>query len=308
MTNNDFPPPARSAVYGAPPPDLVEVPDGAAQLSPLCPGALAIESLPDAALGEIAVAAPAGSVERRYVLAQALRALAPGGTLTASAPNDKGGQRVKRELEGFGCAVAERFKARQRICTVERPAAPAGLAEAIAAGAPVDVEAMGLRSQPGIFSWNRIDPGTALLLAHLPPLAGQGADLGAGLGILAKAVLGSVRVEELTLVEIDRRAVEASRANVPDPRARFLWADARDAKLSELDFVVTNPPFHADGIEDRGLGQAFVAVAARMLRRSGRLVLVANRHMPYEEGLRAAFAAVKVLADEGGYKVMEARK
>ncbi|WP_061931926.1 class I SAM-dependent methyltransferase [Aureimonas sp. AU22] len=298
----------RSAVYGAPPSDLVALPDDAVQVSPLRPGSAAIESLPDARLESIVVAAPPGSIERRYVLAHALRALAPGGALTVLAPKDKGGQRLRGELEAFECYVAERSKARQRICSVERPDALAGLEEAIAAGAPVLVEEIGLQSQPGVFSWNRVDPGTALLLDRLPKLAGQGADLGAGLGILAKALLATPAVEVLTLVEIDRRAVEASRRNVADPRARFLWADARLTGLADLDFVVSNPPFHAEGIEDRALGQAFITAAARMLRRSGTLVLVANRHMPYEDTLRAAFRSMTVLADEAGYKIIEARK
>ena len=299
-------PAPRSAVYGAPPVDLVDVPEGAVQLSPLRPGAEALEALPDAALEAIVVAAPPGSIERRFVLAQALRALVPGSALTVLAANDKGGQRLRGELEAFGCTVAERSKARQRICTVARPEAPTGLDAAIAEGGPVMVE--GLVSQPGIFSWNRVDPGTSLLLAHLPKLAGRGADLGAGLGIIARAVLAAPTVTELTLVEIDRRAVEASKANVADERAHFLWADARETALADLDFVVSNPPFHAEGIEDRGLGQAFIAAAAGMLRRGGSLHLVANRHMPYEAVLRAKFKSVKTVADVSGYKIFEALK
>ncbi|MEF2551739.1 class I SAM-dependent methyltransferase [Aurantimonas sp. A2-1-M11] len=308
MTNIDPPPSLRSAVYGAPPANLVDVPDGAVQLSPLRPGAEALETLPDAAFDAIVVAAPPGAIERRFVLAHALRVLAPGGALTVLAAKDKGGQRLRAELEGFGCDVAEHFKARQRICAVRRPDSPHGLTEAIAAGAPVTVEAIGLRSQPGIFSWNRVDPGTSLLLRHLPPLVGNGADLGAGLGILAIGVLASPKVEALTLVEIDRRAVEAAKVNVADPRARFLWADARESALADLDFVVSNPPFHAEGIEDRGLGQAFITAAGRMLRRSGMLYLVANRHMPYEAVLRTSFRTVNTVADEAGYKIFEARK
>lgn len=298
----------RSAVYGAPPSDLVDVPDGAVQLSPLRPGAKALEGLPDAVFDAIVVAAPPGSIERRFVLAHALRTLIPGGLLTVSAAKDKGGRRLRGELEGYGCDVVERFKARQRICTIRRPDALPGLIDAIEAGSPVIVENIGLRSQPGIFSWNRVDPGTALLLRHLPPLAGRGADLGAGLGILSMRVLESPAVEELTLVEIDRRAVEAARVNVSDPRARFIWSDAREMALTDLDFVVSNPPFHAEGIEDRGLGQAFIAAAGRILCRSGMLYLVANRHMPYEQVLRATFRTVKTLADEAGYKIFEARK
>ncbi|WP_279482542.1 class I SAM-dependent methyltransferase [Aureimonas sp. SK2] len=304
---SDIPSP-RTAIYGAPPSDLVDVPDDAVQVSPLRPGAAALEDLPGKSLEAIVVAAPPGSVERRFVLAHALRALAPGGTLAALAPKDKGGQRLRGELEAFGCTVAERSKARQRICTATRPETVSGVAKAIAEGAPVVVDDMGLHSQPGVFSWNRVDPGTALLLRHLPSFSGRGADLGAGLGILARAVLASAAVSELTLVELDRRAVNASKANLADPRARFLWADARSVALADLDFVVSNPPFHAEGIEDRALGQSFIAAASRMLRRSGTLVLVANRHMPYEETLRAAFRSMTVLADEAGYKIIEARK
>lgn len=308
MTNIDPPSPLRSAVYGAPPAGLVDVPDGAVQLSPLRPGAEALERQPDGGFETIVVAAPPGAIERRYVLAHALRTLAPGGQLTVLAAKDKGGQRLRAELEGLGCDVAEHFKARQRICTVGRPDALQGVAEAIAAGSPVTLEDVGLRSQPGIFSWNRVDPGTSLLCRHLPSLAGRGVDLGAGLGILSKAALASPSVEALTLVEIDRRAVEAAKENVADDRAHFLWADAREVALVDLDFVVSNPPFHAEGIEDRGLGQAFIAAAGRMLRRNGMLYLVANRHMPYEEVLRAAFKSVKTVTDEGGYKIFEARK
>ena len=299
---------ARCAVYGAPPPDLLDVPDGAVQLSPLRPGSTALERLGNASLDDLIVAAPPGSIERRFVLAHALRVLAPGGTLTAAAPKDKGGQRLRRELEEMGCEVSERFKARQRICTVTRPADGLHLDEAIEAGAPVCVPDLGLMSQPGVFSWNRIDPGSALLLKHLPVLSGKGADLGAGLGVLSRRVLESKGVEALTLVELDRRAVEAAEANVTDPRARFLWRDARETGLGDLDFVVTNPPFHSEGIEDRGLGQGFILAAARMLRRSGTLLLVANRHMPYEEVLRAQFRHVETRAEEAGYKIFEARK
>ncbi|MCE7030709.1 class I SAM-dependent methyltransferase [Jiella avicenniae] len=308
MTKIDPSLPLRSAVYGSPPADLVEVPEGAVQLSPLRPGAEALERLPDAALDTIAVAAPPGAIERRFVLAHALRALAAGGALTVSAPKAKGGQRLRAELEAFGCDVAERFKARHRICSVRRPDAPHGLAEAIAEGSPVTLEETGLRSQPGIFSWNRVDPGSSLLRRHLPPLSGRGADLGAGLGVLSLTVLESPNVESLTLVEIDRRAAEAAKMNVADPRARFLWCDVRQAALTDLDFAVSNPPFHAEGIEDRGLGQAFIVAAGRMLRRSGTLHLVANRHMPYEEVLRGTFRTVTTLADVAGYKIFEARK
>src|SRR5580693_3864611 len=117
-----------SAVYGAP--TLATIPAGARQISPLIPGADVLEDIPDASLDSVVVAAPPGAIERRYVLAQALRALKAGGELTAAAPKDKGGLRLRKELEAFGCVVAEQALRHQRLCRCLRPAAPVGLAEA----------------------------------------------------------------------------------------------------------------------------------------------------------------------------------
>lgn len=301
---------ARHGLYGQPPLELAVPPAGAAQCSPLIPGAQAIEAFADDSLESFTLLAPPGAVERRYVLAQALRALAPGGRLEALAPKDKGGSRLKRELEAFGCTVAETARRHHRICAAQRPQTLLGLEAAIAEGAPRLHPGLGLWTQPGVFSWDRLDPGTALLVQHLPALAGRGADLGAGLGVLAHAVLASPKVSALALVELDGRAVEAARRNVDDPRATVIWADARSLgdRLADLDFVVMNPPFHDGGREDRALGQAFIAEAARVLRKGGTCWLVANRHLPYEAALQAQFARVRPVAEAGGFKVFEARK
>jgi 16S rRNA (guanine1207-N2)-methyltransferase len=255
------------------------------------------------------MAAPPGTVERRYALALALRALKPGAPLTALAPKDKGGSRIAKELEAFGCKVEDEGRRHQRICFTQRPDTPVGLDEAIAAGRPRIVEALGLWSQPGVFSWDRPDPGSLLLISALPSLAGEGADLGCGVGVLAHAVLASPKVTRLDLVDLDRRAVEAARRNVDDPRAAFHWADARTGpQLEGLDFVVMNPPFHDGGAEDKALGQTFIRRAHQVLRRGGTVWLVANRHLPYEGVLTPLFAKVELKGEAGGFKVYEARK
>jgi 16S rRNA (guanine1207-N2)-methyltransferase len=298
----------RAAVYGAPAHDLAEVAPDAIQLSPLVPGSTAIETLDAAALQTITLLAPPGSLERRYELAQALRVLRPSGSLIALAPKDKGGSRLRKELEGFGCVVTEAARRHHRVCHARRPEAAVGLDDAIAAGAPRFVEALGLWSQPGVFSWDRIDPGSALLARTLPKLTGDGADLGCGVGWLGKAALANPSVTRLALIDIDRRAIEAARRNIDDPRADIGWADAcGDHGLAGLDFVVMNPPFHDNGIEDRGLGFAFIAAARRALRKGGGLWMVANRHLPYEARLAELFRVVIPRADQGGFKVIEAR-
>jgi 16S rRNA (guanine1207-N2)-methyltransferase len=299
-----------TGVYGAPPSDLAAVPRDAVQLSPLIPGSASLDNQPEASLDAVTMLAPPGTLERRYALALALRALKAGGVLCALAPKDKGGTRLRKEIEGFGCTVEDISRRHHRIVTARRPAQLTGLDEALADGGPRLSDDLKVWTQPGVFSWDRLDPGTILLIEHLPRLTGRGADFGCGLGFLSHAVLTSPAVEQLTLIDIDRRAVECAQHNIADTRARFLWGDVRDhhPDLSDLDFVVMNAPFHDAGQEERGLALRFVQRAAEALHKGGVCLMVANRHLPYEAALTPLFKHIALIVQTAGYKIYEARK
>jgi 16S rRNA (guanine1207-N2)-methyltransferase len=295
-------------VYGAPAPGLAEPARDAVQLSPLIPGSSDISTLPDASATGALILAPPGTLEREFVLAHAIRALKPGAPMTVLAPKDKGGSRLRKVLEGFGCTVTETARRHHRFCSTTRPKDPQGLAERIEAGAPRIVPALNLWTQPGVFSWDRPDPGSLALIDLLPAFSGRGADLGCGVGLLAQRVLASPAVTALACLDIDRRACACAEHNLDDPRVTVRWEDARLLDLSDLDFVVMNPPFHDGGAEDRALGVGFIEAAARMLAKGGVCWLVANRHLPYEAALAANFASVATRGEGGGYKIFEAHK
>ncbi|MBB4198040.1 methyltransferase [Rhodoblastus sphagnicola] len=294
-------------VFGAPPPELAEISQNFRQFSPLSPGADRLEDSSD--LDNLVMLAPPGAIERRAVLALALRALKPGAPLLALAPKDKGGGRLVKDLADLGCACVETAKRHHRICLTQGGGDSDALDVAIRAGAPRLSDAMGLWTQPGVFSWDRIDPGTALLAEHLPEFSGRGADFGCGFGVLAHKILASSRVKSLLMIDIDRRAVDLCARNVDDSRAKIVWEDVRRLKKTEpLDFVVMNPPFHDSGHENKGLGIAFIERAAEFLRTGGVCWLVANRHLPYEAALEGKFRSVAPVAAASGFKVIEAVK
>ena len=296
-------------VYGTPPEELVGFNAGARQFSPLVPGAESLELVAPASLDNFAMLTPAGTVERRYAMALALRALRPGAPLIALAPKDKGGSRIAQDLKELGCSPVEAARRHHRICTASDRGDEKAITAAIDEGKPQFLEDLGLWSQPGVFSWNRIDPGSALLLKHLPALSGSGADFGCGIGVLARAVLGSPKVAKLTMIDIDRRAIDMARRNIDDPRVSLVWADARTvAEVSGLDFVVMNPPFHEGATENQALGQSFIRRAAAALRNGGTCWLTANRHLPYEAILKPLFRNVKLVAEADGYKIYQAQK
>ena len=172
-------------------------------------------------------------------------------------------------------------------------------------------EVDGMRTVPGVFSEDRVDAGSAALAAALPEvLPARMADLGAGWGWLSREVLRRKGVESLALVEAEALALDCARVSLgDDPRAAFHWADAtRFAPATPFDGIVMNPPFHAGRAADPALGQAFIAAAARMLSPRGALWMVANRHLPYEAALSAAFRDVTALPSTGGFKIFHASR
>jgi len=254
----------------------------------------------------------------RESFARALAATAPGGVVIASMPNDEGARSGEKDLARIAGPLHSLSKHHCRVFWSEPPSVPADpalAAEWLQGGAPRPIAGGRFTSRPGVFAWDRIDTASALLAAHLPrDLGGAGADLGAGYGYLASEVLMHCpAVAALDLYEADARALALARANLAGADARaaveFRWHDVASGVSGPYDFVITNPPFHAQGRSERpDLGRAFIAAAADALRDGGRLLLVANRHLPYESELLARFDGVRTLAQQHGFKVIEATR
>ncbi len=260
---------------------------------------------------------PRARAAARATVARAVR-LTGGGPLVIDGQKVDGIDTMLRDARARGQVTDVLSKAHGKIFTLT-PDPGADWPAWEAAGAPRPMDG-GLSAAPGGFSADGPDPGSQALaaaLAALPPgrLSGRVADLGAGWGYLSRAVLDRPEAAEVHLVEADHGALSLAQAALGhDPRARFHWADATDfAPDAAFDAVVTNPPFHRGRTADPGLGRAFVLAAARMLRPSGALYLVANRHLPYEATLAAAFAEVAELpaapgSHAPGYKLIRAAR
>lgn len=279
-----------------------------------------LESSVDLPRGEFDIALlllPRQKLQARALLAQCWQSLIPGGVLAAAAGNESGGRSLPRELGALAAAPVESLsKHHCRAAWVRRgvdvPGALAG--EWLTADAPVPIEGGRFQSRPGVFAWDRIDAASRLLAAQLPAdLHGRGADLGCGYGYLAAQALAvAPSIAALDLYEADARALALARANLgatPGVALEFLWHDvAAGLPRADYDFIVCNPPFHQGRADQPELGRAFIRAAAASLKPGARLFIVANRHLPYEAELAARFASVNVLAQDGGFKVFEARR
>ncbi len=251
--------------------------------------------------------------ENRALLARAVASTRDGGVVLAAASNVEGAKTLEGDLAALtgGVDSLSKHKCRAFWSRIDAAKIDRDLLEAwIAADAPRDIG--GYMSRPGVFSWDRIDAGSKLLIEHLPhDLSGRVADLGAGFGYLAKEVLTLCPgVTHIDLYEAEQRALDMARVNLEPfgDRASGYWADVTRGIEGEYDAIISNPPFHTDRADRHELGQAFIKTAAAALKRGGVFLMVANRHLPYEETLKSAFKSVTVLTETGAYKVFWAVK
>lgn len=241
--------------------------------------------------------------------------LAPGGTLVCAGANDDGAASLERHVgKAFGLAgTLSKFHSRVFWFT-RTDRSPPDYWRGLAGLHPVDAGPW--LSQPGLFSWDRIDDGSALLARHLPDdLAGHVADFGCGWGYLAREALRrSPAIARIDLIDAEHRAVEAARANVKEApgtqaHACFHWLDlTTEPAPATYDAIVCNPPFHTGRAATPALGQQVIEAASRALKPGGRFYMVANRGLPYEPLLKTHFTSFETLADNNKFRVSVARR
>lgn len=247
------------------------------------------------------VCLPRAKAQAKALIAAAAGLVVPGGPVVIDGQKTDGVDALLKELRGRVDLSEALSKAHGKLAVFP---AVTGLADWADRGADVD----GFRTVAGVFSADGVDRGSALLVAHLPTeMKGRVADLGAGWGFLAQAVLARQGVKEVHLVEAEVDALDCARVNITDPRAMFYWADATTVKLPKvMEHVVMNPPFHTGRDADPALGVGFIGAAARMLSPAGVLWLVANRHLPYDRSLTTLFREVQEIGGDAAFRVMRA--
>lgn len=253
----------------------------------------------DETLGLIARATShAGSVARLFVAQE----------------NSHGAQGLEKRLKQAWPNFDTVIKHKCRVMILDPSAADPAVLGAWQAGAALRHHPdTGFWTAPGLFSWDRLDKASTLLLAHLPTsMAGVGADLGCGYGYLSVNLVQKQGTKALYSLDWDIKAVESCQKNLENTSKgvefHVIWADLtqNSPDIPKLDWVVMNPPFHDRQSENRALGQKFCTTAMKMLKSGGRLYLVANRHMPYEAILEASAKKVECLAEKEGFKILVA--
>lgn len=223
-------------------------------------------------------------------IAEALKRTREGGLIVVAGGKEDGIQSLKKRIAKFEWDGDHLPKYHGVAFWFTRPEDVTGAVHKLAK-VPVRVDGL-FEASPGMFSHDRIDAGSELLASRLPnDFHGHAADFGAGWGYLAvKLAEASPGLKGVDLFEADHESLEAARvnmmANAPSTPARFHWFDlTSEEPRDKYDLIVMNPPFHEAHAAEPALGIAIIKTALKALKQGGKLMLVANRGLPYEQVL-----------------------
>lgn len=272
----------------------------------------------DGPFSQAAVHLQKGRAATQEGLSTAWQHLRIGGRLLLVGGNDLGiksaVKRLAAELEQQEAVVVNR--ARGRVALFERSDGPGPMAPQ---AAQVEVESGGetfsLCSANGVFSADRVDRGSRLLIGFLenidPPT--RILDMGCGIGVLGLSALRRWPEATAVLADVDRRAVEAAKNNAINlelsDRCQTAWWDATAEKppIGGCDLALINPPFHTGKAVDLDPARAMFRSLEQVLAPGGAALIVANRTLPYEQQL-GGIGRVRLLAAESGFKLLELRR
>ena len=177
-----------------------------------------------------------------------------------------------------------------------------------------------ITSHAGVFSPDRLDPGTRLLLDNLPgsdePMAVI--DLGCGNGIIGMILALRNPQADLTFVDDSYQAVASAeqtfRDNVGAHRsARFVVGnsllDLTGDEVTEpgtVDLVLCNPPFHSNHALTDATAWLMFSDTHAALRSEGELWVVGNRHLAYHAKLKRLFGNCEVIASDSKFVLLRA--
>jgi 16S rRNA (guanine1207-N2)-methyltransferase len=251
----------------------------------------------------------------RRALVMALHAaasvVAPGGAMILFGANAEGvrsaGKALEEVAEGVTTVDTRRHS---RVLAGRRRHEIPGLRATLDAWREVhEIELAGsVRSwvsYPGVFAGAALDPGTALLLVHLPVLGRSATvlDMGCGSGMIGAAVRAEFADASVDLVDSDAVAIAAARENVPG--ATVVCGDGLSAApRARYDAILSNPPIHEGVAESLVFLQRLIAGAPARLKTDGILQIVIQSRIRALPWFEAAFKEAAIVAQDRRYQVI----
>lgn len=169
-----------------------------------------------------------------------------------------------------------------------------------------------LYSDLGVFSKDRVDFGTNVLLNNLPdfPRGSKILDVGCGYGIIGIAIAKACPDVNVDMIDVNKRAIELVNKSIKSNQVRHVNAYESDlyaAVHQKYDFIITNPPIRAGKV----VIHKIIEDSIQYLNEKGSLWAVIQKKQgapSFLEKMEEVFGNAQKACKENGYYVVFSRK
>jgi 16S rRNA (guanine1207-N2)-methyltransferase len=178
----------------------------------------------------------------------------------------------------------------------------------------IDYEVNGIKLQlttdSGVFSKNKVDYGSNLLINSLPSTSGNILDLGCGYGVIGISLAKLNPGSSVTMVDINERAVDLAKKNIKlnnVTNARVTQSNGFSNVMDKFDMIVSNPPIRTGKKVIYPLFEKSISY----LNPGGAIYIVIQK----KQGAKSAFSKLEeiygncgVINKSGGYWIIRSIK
>ncbi len=181
---------------------------------------------------------------------------------------------------------------------------------------PLENTAYTLSNHAAVFSRASLDIGTRLLLEHLPESTGAQTiiDMGCGNGVIGILTAEKNPNAKLVFTDESFMAVASAQENFDT-----IFGQTREAEFhvdnclekqpdNSAEVILTNPPFHQQSTIATHIARQMFSDSKRVLKQGGKLWVIANRHLGYEQLLKRMYGSCITVAANKKFVVLRATK
>lgn len=167
-------------------------------------------------------------------------------------------------------------------------------------------------SYPGTFSYDSLDIGTRFLIPHIPhDIEGNIIDLGCASGILGLIAKDKNPNAHIYLTDESVNAIDSAKLTFRENNldAHFILEDKLNGFDNNFaDLILCNPPFHQNTRVVTDVANSMFKQSKKVLKRGGRLLVVANKHLGYHKSLRKIFHNLKIIDSNSKFNIYSSYK
>jgi 16S rRNA (guanine1207-N2)-methyltransferase len=166
---------------------------------------------------------------------------------------------------------------------------------------------LNLFTDAGVFSKDKVDYGSQVMIKTLPDLSGNILDLGCGYGVIGLSIAQTNPEAHVTMVDVNQRAVDLANQNIERNKIKNATAFVSDGFQQVTGLfhaIVSNPPIRAG----KKVIYALFEQSMEYLHPGGSLYLVIQKKQGAKSAvdkLQSVFGNCEVINKQGGYWILK---